>query len=155
MIYLAIDPASTKNLGFAVKEDENLITYGTFHPVEPILSSIYDFIVELIEDHKPDILIVESSIGFGFAPTRSKIAENTGIIKLAAQQKNIIVEAINARHAFKIIIGKISQGEKKKNKTINYYKDKYNLPSIVEHEADALLLIDAFIVDKNTKDDNL
>ena len=146
MIVISIDPCSIKNLGFAVKEDDNLITYGTFNPDEPILSSIFDFTTELIEDYEPDILIVESSIGFGHAPTRSKIAENTGVIKLAAQQKNIKINTINARHCFKVVLGTLKRGDNKKTKTIEHFEQNYSL-KLSEHEADALLMIECFKIE--------
>ena len=146
MIILSIDPASIKNLGFAVIEDENTITFGTFHPTEPILSSIFDFTNELIEDYEPDILLVESSIGFGHAPTRSKIAENTGIIKLAAEQKNIKINTMNARHCFKIVLGTLKKGDNKKTKTIEHFEQNYSL-KLSEHEADALLMIECFKIE--------
>ena len=139
MITIGIDPASNKNLGFAVLEDNKLIDFGTIILTEDIYNDINNNINTLIDKYNPDKLAIESSVGFGFAPTRSKISEVTGIIKFIFALKNIKILTLNAKSTYKNQIGTYKKGQNKKALTIEFVDKLYNIKTN-EHSADAILL---------------
>lgn len=144
MTVLGIDPCSTKNIGYAIYDDET-DSFGTFgvyvikgtNETER-LKEIWNFLNSLIDEYYVDMISVESSIGFGFAPTRANISENTGIIKLCSVLRDIPFVAINAKHAYKTTVGTLTKSDKKA-KTLEYMEREYGLKCI-EHTADAAIL---------------
>lgn len=143
MLILGIDPCSTKNCGYALKTDK-IIKYGLYDLEEPVIDSVYRQTESLLCVYKPDIVVIEDSIGFGFAPTRKKITENTAAVKLACIHNGYKYQEVNTNSAAKKILGKVKRGTKK-TKTIEYVKNKYDL-KVVEHIADAILMIDYYEV---------
>lgn len=152
MQILGIDPCSTKNLGWAVYD-----VYEDFFPEDGIglmrvdevgrFLDIYNFMEYMKVWHNISMIAIESSIGFGFAPTRSKIAENTGAIKLAAVHFKIPFISINAKHAYKETVGTFKKGDNKKKKTMEYV-EKYELTKS-EHTADAAILALCYVKENN------
>lgn len=146
MKILAFDPCSTKNLGWAVLNNEDLVIYGTEEMTdEAPFIQLHQAVQALLLTHNPAIAVMERSIGAGFAPVREKISENTGAIKLSLSLSGVPFESLNTKHCFNVVIGKLNKGEDKKKKTIEYIKNKYKLKYINEHEADAVLMALAFL----------
>jgi len=141
MKILSFDPCSTKNCGWALLENKQVLETGkyilgkvNYH----ILDEIYSQTRRLILKHDPDVIVMEDSIGAGFAPTRKKIIENSAMIKLATIYLHKEYKEINTNQAFKQIIGKVEKGKKKK-KTIEYIEQMFQIKTD-EHIADAILI---------------
>jgi len=149
MIVIGLDPCSTKNLGFCVFNDTELVTCGTnvLVGINSFLE-INDFMEELVEDYSPDLVIMERSIGLGFAPLREKICENTGAIKMLLSQKGIKFDVMNTKSAYKTVIGTCKKIDNKKKNTIAWIKKEYNL-DVNEHAADSILMVRAHYATAN------
>jgi len=141
MKILSLDPASTKNCGWALLENKQVLEVGKYTLGKPnyeILDEMYSQTRSLLQKYEPDVLVMEDSIGFGHAPTRKKIAENTGVIKLACLYLHTKYIDINTNTAAKTMIGSIKRGQKKK-KTIEYIEQMFQIKTD-EHIADAILM---------------
>ncbi len=101
IIVAGFDPPSIANMGWAILAQENfgeLLDGGVLHFPDnesERLLLIRDFVIDIIEKYKINIMAFEKSIGNGFAATRAKICENTGVIKLAGASYGIKLEEIH------------------------------------------------------------
>lgn len=134
---LGIDPCSTKNVGFAVLDDDKIDYVGHCTIGSEVFLSLNELITDLLDDGIEEVCI-ERSIGAGFLPVRERICENTGAIKLICALRKIPVIAMNTNSAVKTVIGTIKKGTKKQ-RTIEYVKDRIGFP-VNEHEADAVIM---------------
>lgn len=141
MVKIGIDPCSTKNCGYAIKNGNKIIKYGLYNLSQIVIDSVYQETESLLLLYKPDIVLIEDSIGFGHAPTRKRITENTAAVKLACIHCGTKYKEINTNSAYKKVIGTRKKGDNKKRNTIKYVKNTYNI-DVEEHIADAILMID-------------
>lgn len=89
---LGFDPPSGTNFGWAVMKYSNGHGQYVQSGLEKIkpgeadrLVQIYEFIQKLAGEYSPSVAsVMERSIGFGWAPAREKLGENTGIIKFSS-----------------------------------------------------------------------
>jgi len=99
MIILGIDPG-TAMTGYGLiqctKEKIKLIKHGSIktlndHDSSYRLNLIYEEIVTIIDEHKPEVLAVESLFFSNNAKSASAVGQAIGVIKLAAAKKKIKV----------------------------------------------------------------
>lgn len=113
MIILSLDSGIEKT-GFAFFEKNNnifhYITSGLVKtsarlPPEKRLLKLYQEILEIIERHKPHIIIIEQLFFFKNQKTVMKVSQAQGAILLLAGQKNIPVEFLTPLQIKQIITG--------------------------------------------------
>jgi len=99
MIILGIDPG-TAMTGYGLiqctKEKIKLIKHGSIktlndHDSSYRLNLIYEEIVTIIDEHKPEVLAVESLFFSNNAKSASAVGQAIGVIKLAAAKKKMKV----------------------------------------------------------------
>ncbi|MBI4035914.1 crossover junction endodeoxyribonuclease RuvC [Candidatus Daviesbacteria bacterium] len=97
MVILGIDPGIAR-VGWGVIKDEygkqKALDYGCFETsprinLEDRLTSIYDFIIDLIEKLTPEVLAVEQLYFAANSKTALIVGEARGVILLAASKSNI------------------------------------------------------------------
>ena len=138
---LALDPASTKNCGYAIIENQELLEYGKYTLGKPnyeFLDEVYTQTRSLIMTKDPDVVVFEDSIGFGFAPTRKNITEGTGVIKLACIYLHKPYIQIHTSKCAKYMLGTVKKGTKKQ-RTREYIEQMFQIKTD-EHIADAILI---------------
>jgi Holliday junction resolvasome RuvABC endonuclease subunit len=157
------------------KEQIELAAYGHIKPLKPNynlmirLDDIYDRIVELCEELKPDYVVVEDIIqfmgGMSQAKTIIMLASFNRIVSLAAyRESKVNVELYSVQHIRKLIRKQINKPEaiKKdempeivKNYLCSKFKFALNRKGAVAKEAgdeaDAIAVAWAYAIEKNEK----
>ena len=115
MRILGIDPALTVT-GYGVIEargnklallEAGVIATSAKEKMEHRLEKIYSGVVKLIEDVKPDVLVLEKIYAHYRHPTTSYIlGQARGVICLAAAVKNVVLVEYAATRVKKAIVGK-------------------------------------------------
>jgi Holliday junction resolvasome RuvABC endonuclease subunit len=150
------DPPSGKNLGWAVFQyNDNLANYID-SGVEQIVDNederllcVYNFVNNLNKKYQPLIAsIIERAIGFGWAPAREKLGENTGIIKFASFLSGSEVKPVHTNSMGELFTksGKKKRAEKKiaiQEQAKRYFPISLKSRRITQtgkftHEADAI-----------------
>ena len=157
---LGIDPASIRNLGVALMAiDEIKKPEIRFHTTIILpdyetdggrYKSIYDSISDLLSQHKPSVVVMELSRGFGQSFVRQNLQESVGVMKLCCHNHNIPVVEISPKHIKLIVAG---SGNAKKNDVKVWVKNIVNMDKPKsEHEADAIASVITYFIDKNMMD---
>lgn len=146
MKYLALDPASTKNLGIAILENNAVSTQLlilTGKNTGESLVQCYNALRIILKETGASCVVVEQSIGFGFAPARAHLNQFVGVILLVASQMGLPVIELSPKHVKKVFTG---NGNAKKPEVIKKARELFQLEKISEHEADAIAL--AWVAEK-------
>jgi len=111
---VGIDPG-TKKIGYAVITETNagwqVVDSGVFQfsprlPVHQRLAMLYDDLLELLQDHLPDCLIVEEPHVRPFGMKSALVvAQSVGVVKLAAVKAGIPVVSFPYTQAKRILTG--------------------------------------------------
>ncbi len=114
MILLAIDPGFDR-LGYAIfskaqKKDFKYVSSGLIKTnssadIENRLKQIYEDVKEIIQLHKPDLLIIEQLFFFKNQKTAIKVSQAQGVILLLAGLNNIGVHFLTPLQIKQIITG--------------------------------------------------
>lgn len=164
---LGFDPPSTINLGWscfrvcdgvASVADSGIEIIPRNDDVRGRLLHIESFILSLF-DRFPYVraIVMERSIGGGWAPTRENLAEATGVIKLIGAHRGVEFIAIHTGQMAKEMTGSATRlGKKSRLKRVardtffpeaktfieiaSYIDDKGQRVEFFEHQSDALLL---------------
>lgn len=161
------DPPSGTNFGWAVlqyKDGEGVYVASGLAKVpqgdDKRMKFIYDFIQELGSKYSPVIAsLMERSIGFGWAPAREKLGENTGIIKYASSIIGAEVKPVHTTSMGDTFCksGGMKREDKKtaiQNKAKEYFPVSLAAKKITKagaftHEADALAFAVGFFIANN------
>lgn len=157
---LGIDPASIRNLGVAlVAIDDSKKPEVKLHTTVILpdydtdgarYKGIYDAVELLINLHKPSIVVMELSRGFGKSFVRQNLQESVGVMKLCCHNHGVGVIEVAPRHIKLIVAG---SGNAKKGEIKNWVKNIVNMDKPkTEHEADAIASVLTYFVDTNKMD---
>jgi len=114
MIILGVDPALSVTGFGAIKTTDvklglleaGIISTSCKYPTAQRLDKIYQAMVKLIEDIKPDCLVLEKIFSHYKHPaTAFVLGQARGVICLAAQAKNILLVEYAATRVKKAIVG--------------------------------------------------
>ncbi len=144
---LGIDPGSGK-LGHGLIEIVNgkakLLGYGCIEttpnsPETQKLSYIYDEMVRLIADIKPDLMAIEMLFFASNVTTAFSVGQARGVVLLVAAQANIPIAEIAPLRLKKVLLG---NGNAKKKDIQNFVKDYFHLEKIPKPDdaADAIAI---------------
>jgi crossover junction endodeoxyribonuclease RuvC len=111
---VGIDPG-TKKIGYAVVEETNegwrVVDSGVFQlpsklPVPQRLAMLYEDLLDLLQDHLPDCLIVEEPHVRPFGMKSALVvAQSVGVVKLAAVKVGIPVASFPYTQAKRVLTG--------------------------------------------------
>jgi len=155
---ISFDPASSRNLGWAIVETDGnqLVRIEANTYVLPDLPDhwyacwpIFQFADNLLAVENPDIVIVEqtSSFGGGKNFVRGQVSHSMGCILAATGKHSRNLEYVFPTHVKKVVTdnGKASKSVMKKAAAM--YNNGEKIKS--EHAADALCNIVCYLVDQN------
>ena len=162
---VAFDPASYRNLGWAVTKlnvsDSSVdaeCTAGTFvlKDVEEPWMSLWPFFVlvdELISTVKPDLVIMEGTSSFSGSFITGQVANCIGVIYAACGKNEMDVDIVHPTHVKKVVTGK-GRATKTimKNSVISIVKELTGEEKIKydsHHAYDAMGNILTYLKDKN------
>jgi len=120
-------------------------SYGSIHtskeaPVAERLNHIYSKLLTVLENEKPDLMIVEESFSLNKYPKSGiTLGKVTGIILLAGFQTNVIVKEVSVRAAKQILTGNGSADKVQLEKSVRHTL-KLSNPIRPFHASDALAL---------------
>ena len=132
---LGIDPGFA-DTGFGIIKKENNkvvpIAYGSIitapkQPFEDRLFYIYEQLVSLIKNYKPDYMAIEQLFFFRNVTTAIKVSQARGVVLLAARQHNIPIYEYTPLQIKQAITG---YGRADKNQMGNMVKAILNLDKI-------------------------
>ena len=144
MVIIGIDPGII-NCGFAVFEDEKLLSSGCIRTNPPVYAQLLKDLSLLCKEYMPTIAVIEGAF------QRSRYAnphlEAVGIIKAVLEREGIKRATYAPSSWRKILLG---NGRAKKREVMLFLsKQGYRVRS--SHEADALALALAYIIEKGGK----
>jgi len=155
-LILGLDPASIRNVGYGClsvnKGKFEIVKHSTivlpdFETDGVRLNHIYGQIDALLEDIKPDRIVIERSTGFGKSFVRSNLQESVGVMKYCAHKWDIPVTEISPTHMKLILCG---NGKAKKAEVKKWSKELLGLKKKAsEHAIDAMGLAYTWAVDEN------
>ncbi len=163
---LSFDPPATTNLGWAcfrVEGDQAILVGSGIEKISEdaddrsqTILGVYQYVLGLLARY-PDVqaMCFERSIGAGFAPTREKLAENTGVIKLIGALRDIDFVDIHTGSMAKQLTGSaVKKGKKSRIKNLakamffpdaksfieiaHFVNDAGKRVEFFEHQADAI-----------------
>lgn len=142
---LGIDPGSGRmghGLIEVIKDEPHLISYGCIEttvnaPETQKLSYIYDELIKLINEIKPDLIAAEMLFFANNAKTAMAVGQARGIILLVAAQSNIEFAEIAPLRLKKVLMG---SGTCKKKDIQHFVKDYFGLEKVPKPDdaADAI-----------------
>lgn len=141
MITIGVD-SSTTNCGIAVFEDGTIVKTcnyqfsGTYDLLK--LKKITQTFVEIFDEHSPDMVIMETPAPVRNSKTLTSLNQVAGAIWGVAISKGIFVEKMHNKKTKKIL------GTKTKEDAINKVRELFNLDVETDHEADAVLTVEAY-----------
>ncbi len=150
MKILALDQAVVTT-GFAVFENNQLITKGTFKtkstlPIEERLGNIWKSVNELRQEHEIDHIAFEDIQNQGNAETYKKLAYCQAAIYLYCYFNEIPCSVLGPSHWRSLLGIKGRKREEQKKAAIEYVKDKYKI-ECTSDEADAVCIGAAYLVE--------
>jgi Holliday junction resolvasome RuvABC endonuclease subunit len=110
---VSFDPPAETNMGWAILRSENGVAHLVESGVHKVaaeegerLLGIQQFAVDLVDRHG-DVaaMCFERAIGRGFDPTREKLGENTGVLKLVGYSYGIEVTKLHTMTMAKLFTG--------------------------------------------------
>jgi crossover junction endodeoxyribonuclease RuvC len=153
-VIIGLDPSSYRNCGWAVLKVTNnkLVLLKKFTQTITRdqndigrLKDIYDQTQALIDEFKPDGLVVERSMGGGLQFVRNNLSETVGVVKLCCYINNVKVYEVSPAHIKKIIAG---HGRAKKPHIKANIVAAFGLTKAgPEHECDAAAFAISHLVD--------
>lgn len=154
MITISLDE-STTSTGYAVFENKKLIDYGVFtHKSKNVIERInymFNRIEDMLEYYEPNNIAIENVQITLSAPTAKSLMGLQLIIELLAYKKGINCESIRTT-SWRKILGlsnspKLKRQEKKQQ-TIDYVENKYNIKIDKDDVSDAIAIGTAYIMEK-------
>lgn len=153
-ILLSLDE-STVATGYAIFKDKELMEYGVLQfkskNVLERISEISYAVEDLIKQYKVDTLVIENIMITMSAPTAKALMGLELILELIAFRNDIPCTALRTTNWRKTLglsnSPKLKRPEKKQQ-TIDYVNNKYNLSICKDDVSDAIAIGTAFIVGK-------
>lgn len=150
-ILIALDE-STKSTGYAVFKDEKLIDKGAFQEedknVLKRVNNILGKIDDLIDYYEPDNIVIENVQITLSAATAKSLMGLQFAIELLCYRKGINCTSIRTPHWRKVLglsnSPKINR-EEKKQQTINYVKERYQIDEKIDDITDAICIGECFL----------
>lgn len=153
---LAFDPASVKNLGWCVAQyrrekfsiiKSNTLVFNDEDSIDSIgrLLAGAKYINSLLETYKPDIVLLENSVGHGFAPTRANLNELVGVIKyICGLNFKRSCVTISPSHWKKVVSG---SGKSKSHQVKKFLSEILDINIKTLHESDAIAIVLTYCID--------
>lgn len=152
-ILIALDE-STTSTGYAVFDNEKLIKHGVFSSKSKDVLDRVSFIMEeiekLIKDYNPDNMIIEDVQITMNAATAKSLLGLQFMIEVYAHRNEIHCTTYRTTKWRKILglsNSRTLDRKAKKQETIDYVKDKYNIEVLKDDESDAIAIGAAFIME--------
>lgn len=150
-ILISLDE-STVSTGYAIFKNKELIDYGVITQksknVLERVDNIMNEIDNLIQKYKPNDMVIENIQITMSAPTAKALMGLQFMIELLAFQKDIKCTSIRTAHWRKVMgfsnSSKLNRKEKKQE-TLDYVKNKYNITENIDDIADAISIGECFI----------
>lgn len=156
-ILIALDE-STTSTGYAVFRNNTLIAHGFFSSkskdVLERVSYIMEEIEKLIKRYKPNDMIIEDVQITMNAATAKSLLGLQFMIEIYAHRNNISCETYRTTKWRKILGLSNSRDldrKAKKQETIDYIKNKYNIEILKDDESDAIAIGTAYLLEKSEK----
>lgn len=157
-ILIALDE-STTSTGYAIFKNRILIEHGIFSSkskdVLERVSYIMEEIEKIIENYKPDNMIIEDVQITMNAATAKSLLGLQFMIEIYAHRNNISCETYRTTKWRKILglsNSRTLDRKAKKQETIDYIKNKYNIEILKDDESDAIAIGIAYLLEnKNEK----
>ena len=153
-ILIALDE-STTSTGYAVFRNSALIEHGIFSSkskdVLERVSYIMEEIEKLITRYKPNNMIIEDVQITMNAATAKSLLGLQFMIEIYAHRNNISCETYRTTKWRKILGLSNSRAldrKAKKQKTIDYVKDKYGIEILKDDESDAIAIGTAYLLER-------
>ena len=153
-ILIALDESTTCT-GYAVFDDGELIEHGIFSfkskDVLERVSLIMEEIEELIKTYKPDNIVIEDVQITMNAATAKSLLGLQFMIEVYAHRNNISCETYRTTKWRKILGLSNSRAldrKAKKQETIDYVKDKYDIEILKDDESDAIAIGTAYLLER-------
>lgn len=153
-ILIAFDESTTCT-GYAIFEDEKLIDYGAIvqkskNVIERISEIAYG-IEDLIQRYRPNDIALENVQITMSAPTAKSLMGLQLLIEVLCYRYQINYQTLRAAHWRKVLglsnSPKIKRSEKKQQ-TINYIENKYEIKIDKDDISDAIAIGTAYILEK-------
>ncbi len=148
MIILGIDPG-LKATGYGFIKNElrhsKLLEAGTIEPkpreqIQNKIQKIYSVLEELIEQYKPDVLVLEKLFAHSKHPiTASIMGHVRGVICLLCAQKNVKLVELSPKRVRKAVTGN-GNASKEQTKSVVAYILKIDEEKLSLDSSDALAL---------------
>lgn len=150
-IIIALDE-STVSTGYAIFKDNKLVDYGAItQKSKNVLERVNNIINEietLIDKYNPNDMVIENIQITMSAPTAKALMGLQFMIELLAYKKNIKCTSFRTAHWRKVMgfsnSPKLSR-QQKKQETLDYVKNKYNVTENIDDIADAISIGECFI----------
>lgn len=147
MTILGVDPSAGVNLGWSVLTDGELVEHGVYKPHDEDrgsrLKEIHGFVTGKLSEVCPDIVAFEDTTGGGWLPTRCRISEVGGVVRLAAAQFGIECRSVSGAWACKQLTG---NGKQNKSRIKRAVRDRFfpgmrfvDIP-LADHDADSIMI---------------
>ena len=156
-ILIALDE-STTSTGYAVFRNSTLIEHGIFSSksknVLERVSYIMEEIEKLIKRYKPNDMIIEDVQITMNAATAKSLLGLQFMIEIYAHRNNISCETYRTTKWRKILGLSNSRAldrKAKKQETIDYIKNKYDIEILKDDESDAIAIGVAYLLEKSEK----
>ncbi|MGB9590526.1 MAG: crossover junction endodeoxyribonuclease RuvC [Candidatus Hydrothermia bacterium] len=135
---MGVDPGANA-VGFCVVEEGRVLATGDLRPRGSLgqkLLLIHSKITDVLEEFRPDLLVMEAVIYHKNPKTALVMGAARGVVLLAATQKRVPVEEISPTAVKKAVSG---AGRAGKESVLYMVRRLYNIQDdISEHVADAL-----------------
>ncbi len=141
MITIGID-SSTTNCGIAVFENGSIINtcnyeFSGTYSLEK-LKKITQTFIDILDAHKPDMVIMETPAPVRNSKTLTSLNQVAGALWGVAVSKDIFIDHMHNKTTKRIM------GTKTKEDAINKVKELFDLEVETDHEADAILTVEAY-----------
>lgn len=153
-ILIALDESTTCT-GYAVFNDSELIKHGLFalksKDVLERVSYIMEEIEKLIKTYKPDNMVIEDVQITMNAATAKSLLGLQFMIEVYAHRNNISCKTYRTTKWRKILGLSNSRAldrKAKKQETIDYVKDKYDIEILKDDESDAIAIGTAYLLER-------
>lgn len=141
MITIGID-SSTTNCGIAVFSNGTVIETSNYEFTGSYdldkLRRITETFIEIFDKHNPNMVIMETPAPVRNSKTLTSLNQVAGAIWGVAVSKNIYIDHMHNKKTKKIM------GTKTKEDAINKVKELFGLSVKTDHEADAILTVEAY-----------